>query len=140
MSALHISIGGRLFAARLRWDLAPQSCERLTAMVPFRGDVIHARWSGEAIWSSLSTVWPNASMLEREHATAHPEPSEVLLFADGRNEPELLNLWCLPISRARWGPLEGNPVLLSQEDLPQLGERGRAILILGAVELRIDRP
>lgn len=140
MSTLHISIGGRLFAARLQWDLAPQSCKRLTAMLPFRGGVIHARYSGEAIWSPLSTVWPNALTLEREHATGHPEPGEVLLFADRRSEPELLIPYGATRFASKAGPLEGNPVLLIQEDLPQLVECGREILMHGAMELRIDRP
>ena len=140
LSALDISIGGRLFAARLQWDLTPQSCERLTGMLPFRGNVIHARWSGEAIWSPLSAIWPNASTLEPEHATGYPKPGEVLLFADRRSEPELL----IPYGETRFaskaGPLEGNPVLLIQENLAWLVECGREILMHGAMELRIDRP
>jgi Protein of unknown function (DUF3830) len=141
MSALHIAIGGRLFAARLQSDLAPQSCKRLTAMLPFRGDVIHARWSGEAIWSPPSTVWPNASTLEREHATGHPKPGEVLVFVDyQRSEPELLIPYGATRFASKAGPLEGNPVLLIEEDLPQLVECGREILMHGAMELRIGRP
>lgn len=140
MSAFHISIGGQLFTARLQWDLAPQSCKRLTAMLPFRGEVIHARWSGEAIWSPLSRVWPNASTLEREHATGHPEPGQVLLFAGWQSEPELLIAYGTTHFACKAGPLEGNPVLLIQEGLPQLEERGREILMRGAIELRIDRP
>ena len=139
MSALHISIGGRRFAAPLRWDLAPQSCMRLTQMLPFRGHVIHARWSGEAIWSPLSTVWPNTAILEPEHAKGHPEPGEVLLFVDRRSEPELLVAYGMTRFASKAGPLEGNPVLLIEDDLPQLVERGREILMHGAMELRIDR-
>lgn len=140
MSVLHISIGGRLFAAHLQWDLAPQSCKRLTAMLPFRGDVIHARWSGEAIWSPMSTVWPDPSTLEREHATGYPEPGEVLLFADRRSEPELLIAYGETRFASKAGPLEGNPVLLIREDLPRLVECGHEILMHGAMELLIDRP
>jgi hypothetical protein len=109
-------------------------------MLPFRGGVIHARYSGEAIWSPLSTVWPNALTLEREHATGHPGPGEVLLFADRRSEPELLIPYGATRFASKAGPLEGNPVLLIQEDLPQLVECGREILMHGAMELRIDRP
>jgi Protein of unknown function (DUF3830) len=110
------------------------------AMLPFRGDVIHARWSGEAIWSPLSTVWPNASTLEREHATGHPTPGEVLLYADRRSEPELLIAYGETRFASKAGPLEGNPVLLIQEDLARLVDCGREIHIHGAMELRIDRP
>jgi hypothetical protein len=140
MSALHILIGGHLFDARLRWDLAPKSCKTLTTMLPFCGDIIHARWSGEAIWLPLTSVWPKASILEREHPTGNPEPGEVLLFADARSEPELLIAYGTTRFSSKAGPLEGNPVLLIQNDLPQLVERGREILMHGAMELRIDRP
>jgi len=76
-------------------------------MLPFRGDVIHARWSGEAIWSPLSTVWPNASTLEREHATGHPKPGEVLVFVDyQRSEPELLIPYGATRFASKAGPLE----------------------------------
>ena len=140
MSALHISIGGRLFISRLRWDLAPQSCKRLMQMLSLRGQVIHARWSGEAIWLPLSTDWPIGSTLEPESATGHPEPGAVLLFADRRSEPELLIAYGTTRFASKAGPLEGNPVLFIQDDRPQLAELGREILMHGAMELRIDRP
>jgi dienelactone hydrolase len=35
-------------------------------MLPFRGDVLGAHWGGEAMLSPLSSLWPNASTLERE--------------------------------------------------------------------------
>jgi Protein of unknown function (DUF3830) len=139
MSTLHLSIGGRLFVSRLRWDLAPQSCTRLMQMLPLCGQVIHARWSGEAIWLPLGTNWPIGSILEPESATGHPAPGEVLLFADRRSEPELLIPYGPTRFASRAGPLEGNPVLLIEDDLPQLVELGREILLHGAMELRIDR-
>jgi hypothetical protein len=139
MSTLHLSIGGRLFVSRLRWDLAPQSCARLMQMLPLCGRVIHARWSGEAIWLPLGTNWPIGSILEPESATGHPAPGEVLLFADRRSEPELLIAYGTTRFASQAGALEGNPVLLIENDLPQLVERGREILLHGAMELRIDR-
>ena len=137
MSALRLSIGGRL--SRLRWDLAPQSCMRFTQMLPFHGQVIHARWSGEAIWSPLSSAWRDTSILEAEHATGRPQPGEVLLSINRHSEPELLVAYGVTRFASNAGPLEGNPVLLIQDDLSQLIERGREILMHGAMELRIDR-
>jgi hypothetical protein len=139
MSTLHLSIGGRPFVARLRWDLAPQSCERLMQMLPLCGQVIHARWSGEAVWLPLGMNWPIGSILEPESATGHPQPGEVLLFAGPRSEPELLIVYGTTRFACQAGPLEGNPVLLIQNDLPQLVECGREILLHGAMELRIEQ-
>jgi Protein of unknown function (DUF3830) len=138
MSALRISIGGRLFAARLQRNLAPLSCRRLTQMLPLCGQAIHARWSGEAIWLPLGTNWPAGSILEPESATGRPEPGEVLLFAGPSSEPELLIAYGATRFACKAGPLEGNRVLLIQDDLSQLAECGREILQRGAMELRID--
>lgn len=138
MSALRISIGRFAFAARLRPELAPEACKRLIAMVPFRGSVVHARWSGEAIWCPLGTAWPSGLMLEAEQAVHEPRPGEILLFAGERSEPELL----IPYGETRFackaGALAGSPVLLIEEDLARLAECGREVLIRGEMELRID--
>ena len=138
MSALRISIGGQLFAARLLRDLAPLSCRHLTQMLPLRGQAIHARWSGEAIWLPLGTNWPAGSILEPESATGRPEQGEVLLFAGPRSEPELLIAYGTTRFACKAGPLEGNRVLLIQDGHSQLAECGREILLRGAMELRID--
>jgi hypothetical protein len=138
MSALQVSIGGRLFAGQLQWDLAPLSCRRLTQMLPLSGQVVHARWSGEAIWLPLGTNWPDGSILGPESATALPDPGEVLLFAGPGSEPELLVAYGATRFACKAGPLEGNRVLLIQDNLSQLAECGREILLRGAMELRID--
>jgi hypothetical protein len=138
MSELQISIGGRLFAACFQWDLAPLSCRHLTEMFPLRGQVIHARWSGEAIWLPLGSNWPVGSILEPESATGRPEAGEVLLFAGPRSEPELLIAYGTTRFACKAGPLEGNRVLRIQDDLSQLAECGRETLMRGAMELRID--
>jgi hypothetical protein len=40
---VRVTIGGEIFPARLRYDLAPQSCARLEAPMPYHGELIHAR-------------------------------------------------------------------------------------------------
>ena len=127
-----------MFAARLRSELAPESCKRLTAMLPFRGTVIHARWSGEAIWCPLGTAWPSELTLAPEHATSEPKAGEILLFAGQQSEPELLIPYGTTRFACKVGALEGNPVLLIEEDVPKLAECGREVLLRGAMELRID--
>src|SRR5579885_2319330 len=88
--AVAVSIGAERFVARWRRDLAPSSCERMAALLPYSGRAIHARWSGEALWSQLAQVWPQGLMLPPEHARHEPQPGEVLLFAGTASEPELL--------------------------------------------------
>lgn len=108
------------------------------SMLPYHGTVIHARWSGEALWSPLSAVWPAGERLPREHATCEPKAGDILLYAGDLSEPELL----IPYGTARFsskaGLLEGNPVLRIDDPLPVLGELGRCVLWTGAMRFRIE--
>lgn len=138
-SALHMTIGGERFRARLQHDLAPLSCARLLDLLPYRGQLIHARWSGESCWSPLGAVWPASSILQPENATGDPAPGHILLFAGELSEPELL----VPYGPCRFasvaGPLAGNPVLKIDDDqLDRLAEIGRSILWSGAKALHIE--
>jgi hypothetical protein len=138
-TVLDLEIGTVRLAATLRRDLAPRSCECLLNMLPYHGTVIHARWSGEALWSPLAAVWPAGEQLPREQATCEPKAGEVLLYAGDMSEPELL----LPYGTARFaskaGLLEGNPVLTIDDPLSVLAELGRGILWKGAARFRIEK-
>jgi hypothetical protein len=135
---LELEIGTVRFSATLRRDLAPHSCERLMKMLPYCGSVIHARWSGEALWSPLAAVWPAGLQLPQEHATCEPKAGDVLLYAGDLSEPELL----IPYGTARFsskaGLLEGNPVLTIDGPLSGLPELGREVLWKGAMQFRIE--
>lgn len=84
-----LSIGDVVFEAYLRTDLTPISCRILTQMMPLHGEVIHARWSGEAMWSPLSAIWPAGLLLPAERETNNPCPGDVVLFGGAISEPEL---------------------------------------------------
>ncbi len=60
------------------------------ALLPYSGEVIHARWSGEALWSPLAEVWTSGLAIPLESSGTLPRPGEALLYAGGRSEPELL--------------------------------------------------
>jgi hypothetical protein len=138
-TVLDLEIGSMRFSALLRDDLAPRSCERLMAMLPYHGSAIHARWSGEALWSPLGSAWADGRHVPRENATCEPKAGEVLLYAGDLSEPELL----IPYGPARFackaGPLAGNPVLTIDESLPALAEMGRHVLWKGAVDFKIKK-
>ena len=135
---MQVTIGREIFSASLRRDLAPQSCRCLERLLPLCGELIHARWSGEACWSPLAAVWPEGLLLPRENATARPEPGELLLFAGGTSEPELLLAYGAVRFASGAGPLEGNPVLTINDRMDRLAELGREILRHGVADLRID--
>jgi hypothetical protein len=136
--ALSITIGEEHFRARLRRDLAPRSCERLLALLPYAAQVIHASWSGEALWSPLGAAWPVGEKLPEENAVEHPAPGQILLFAGTGSEPELL----FPYGESRFackaGALEGNPVLSIEDGLERISRIGLAVLWRGAVPISIE--
>ncbi len=138
-TVLNLQMGALRVSAVLRADLAPRSCERLMSMLPNDGNAIHARWSGEALWSPLAAVWTAGLRLPREHATAEPKAGEVLLYAGGLSEPELLIPYGTVRFAAKAGPLEGNPVLTIDDPLPDLAELGRRVLWRGGVPFRIEK-
>lgn len=137
-TVLDLHIGTVRLSATLRVDLAPQSCECLISMLPYSGTVIHARWSGEALWSPLAGSWPAGRHIPREHATAEPKVGDILLYAGDLSEPELL----IPYGTTRFGSkaglLEGNPVLTIGDSLSVLPELGRGVLWNGGMSFRIE--
>lgn len=137
-TALDLELGTVRFSATLRCDLAPRSCEQLMKMLPYQGAVIHARWSGEALWCPLAAVWPAALHLPQEHATCEPNAGKVLLYAGDLSEPELLIPYGTTRFSSKAGILEGNPVLTIDDPLSALPELGRGVLWKGAMQLRIE--
>lgn len=135
---LDLEIGSARLSATLRRDLSPHSCERLLSMLPYQGTVIHARWSGEALWSPLSAVWPAGQHLPCEHATSEPEAGNILLYTGELSEPELLIPYGTTRFASKAGPLEGNPVLTIDDPLSVLPEIGRRVLWKGGARLRIE--
>jgi hypothetical protein len=136
--SVRITIAEESFAARLQNQAAPNACARLLDLLPYRGELIHARWSGEACWSPLKSVWPLDVLLPPEDATSHPAPGEVLLFAGAVSEPELLIAYGPTRFASKAGALAGNPVLKIDDGLDRLAELGRRILRHGVVTLHIE--
>lgn len=137
-NTLSISMEEERFRARLRRDLAPRSCEQLLALLPYQGKVIHARWSGEALWSPLAAAWPAGAMLAEENPVEQPRPGELLLYAGESSEPELL----IPYGASRFackaGPLKGNPVLTIEDGLDRIAQLAQEVIWNGAMTLRIE--
>lgn len=135
---LNLSIGTERFTARLRRDLAPRSCGCLLGLLPYSRKLIHARWSGEALWSPLGEALPQGLRLPAENAKGEPTAGEILLYAGELSEPELLIPYGVSRFACKAGPLQGNPVLSIEGRLDRLAELGREVLWHGAMELRIE--
>lgn len=129
LQSVTITIGEAVFDAQLRDDLAPQTCRRFRALLPWTEKIIHARWSGEACWIPLGGFDLGAPF---EEATSYPAPGEFIFYPGGLSETEIL----LPYGPTRFaskaGELAGSPFLSITSNLERLPELGRKILWRGA--------
>jgi hypothetical protein len=133
-----VSIGSSAFPALVELTQTPLSCRALMRFLPYEGKIIHARWSGEAMWSPLRKIWPDSLMLREECSTRYPKPGQLLLYAGQDSEPEILIAYGATRFASRYGMLAGNPVLTLVERLEELAQIGESLLETGASTLRIE--
>ena len=137
--AVRMTIAGESFDTELQENLAPRSCALLERLLPYRGKLIHAQWSGQACWSPLSGIWPAGSILASEDATSYPAPGHILIYGGELSEPELLVAYGPTRFASKAGPLAGNTVLVIDSGRERLADLGRRILWGGAVDLHLER-
>ncbi len=129
MTELTLTAGPYTFGARFEDALAPATCARFRAMLPYRESIIHVRWSGEACWIPLGDLDLG---LGYENNTSYPAPGQMILYPGGVSETEILLAYgpCRFASKA--GQLSGNHFLTITEGLENLHPLGRAVLLQGA--------
>ncbi|HET7433809.1 MAG TPA: DUF3830 family protein [Thermoanaerobaculia bacterium] len=133
---ISIWIGGERFEARFEEERAPRTCRAFRALLPWREELIHARWSGEACWVPLGSLDVNVTA---ENAISDPRPGQILFYPGGISEAEVLIAYGEVRFAAKAGPLAGNPLLRITRDLDKLAAIGRAILRGGARTIVIDQ-
>jgi hypothetical protein len=126
-------VGALSFIGRLEAQAAPKSVAWLAERLPFDGILLHARWSGEAAWMPLGLELK----LEPENALAYPHPGQLLLYAGGESEPELLVPYGACAFASRAGALAGNHVITLEGDTTHLRAVGEMLLHHGAQSLRL---
>ena len=134
MSDLVITLGSHRFGARFETAAAPDTCAAFRQLLPFTSQVIHVRWSGEAVWAPLGDL---SIGVTPENATSYPHPGEVLWYPGGVSETELLIAYGRTHFASKAGPLAGNHFLTITAGLEQLPEIGRHVLWHGALPLTI---
>jgi hypothetical protein len=87
MPKLRITVASHVFVARMEVEEAPQTCAAFLALLPFRNQAIHSRWSGEAVWVPLGDFQFGVGF---ENHTSHPSRGDILLYPGGHSETELL--------------------------------------------------
>src|SRR5579862_3108385 len=136
MADLRITAGPFAFLARLERALAPATCERFWAMLPYRERLIHVRWSGEACWIPLGALDLG---LGHENATSYPAPGQMLLYPGGVSETEILLAYGATRFASKAGQLAGNHFLTIVEGLDQLRPLGELTLWQGAQAIAFER-
>jgi hypothetical protein len=126
---LAMEVGSYRFVARLEEQAAPRTCAAFLNMLPFSNQVIHVRWSGEAVWVPLADF---DTGLDYENHTSHPSRGDVLLYPGGFSETEILFAYGSCSFASKMGPLAGNHFLTVVEGGEQLMDMGRTVLWKGA--------
>jgi hypothetical protein len=96
------------FIGELHTDVAPESVEALREVTTLVSELIHVRWSGNAVWIEIDEV--DLPDLPRENHTVYPSRGDVLLYPGYRNVQEIL-ISCGPTCfKSQAGELAGNHV------------------------------
>lgn len=129
MSKLKITAGAYSFIARMEEERAPETCRAFRRFLPFSNQVIHSRWSGEAVWVPLGEFDFGVGF---ENHTCHPSRGDILLYPGGHSETELLFAYGSSSFASKMGALAGNHFLTVIDGIESLEAMGKTVLWKGA--------
>jgi len=132
MRRVSITAGGFSFEGVFESDDAPETCAWFGKNLPFVSKVIHARWSGEAVWVPLGDL---VSGLDQENHTAHPSRGDILFYPGGISETEILIVYGSASFASKMGSLAGNHFITITKGREQLPEFGEYVLWHGAQDI-----
>ncbi|KKL06948.1 hypothetical protein LCGC14_2590940, partial [marine sediment metagenome] len=122
---LQVTVGLFAFKAKMEEDAAPDTCAEFKKLLPFRNQVIHVRWSGEAVWIPLGDFKMNVGY---ENHTSHPSRGDILFYPGGISETEILLAYGSTCFASKMGQLAGNHFLTIVDAGQNLSELGRRVL------------
>ena len=126
---MNIELDGYKFDAVFEDNSSPKTCEAFRKVMPFEGQVVHVRWSGEGLWIPLGD---RDFAIGYEDATSYPAPGQVLLYPKGKSETEILIAYGSVRFASKAGPLAGNHFATITSDLKRLREIGVSTLWEGS--------
>jgi hypothetical protein len=134
MKVLDIKVGPLAFKAIMEIENAPKTCERFETLLPFNNQVIHSRWSGEAVWIPLGDFDMG---LDFENHTSHGSKGDLLLYPGGFSETEILFVYGSSRFASKMGQLAGNHFLTIIEGREHLEAMGKLVLWQGAQDVTV---
>lgn len=132
MTLLRIKAGPYEFEARLEEENAPKTCAKFLSLLPYRQQIIHVRWSGEACWIPLGSLDLG---LGSENHTSYPAAGDVILYPGGISETEILLAYGGVSFASKMGPLAGNHFMTITEGRQNLAALGELTLWKGAQDI-----
>src|SRR5918995_6022481 len=132
MDHLKITAGDVSFVARLETAAAPKTCAAFVRSLPFVSEIVHVRWSGEAVWMPLGDLDFGVGY---ENHTSFPAPGQLILYPGGVSETEILLAYGGVHFASKVGQLAGNHFLTITSGNEHLYDLGRMTLLKGAQDI-----
>ena len=132
---IRITAGGLTFDARFEEEKAPLTCAAFRSQMPFRGEIVHVRWSGEGVWIPLGDLDFGVGF---ENPTSYPAPGEIILHPGSVSETEILLSYGAVRFASKVGQLAGNHFLTITTGLDRLHDLGVMTLRKGAQEILLE--
>jgi hypothetical protein len=132
---LKVFAGEYVFDARFETENAPKTVAAFKARMPFIGQIVHVRWSGEGVWVPLGDA---DFGVENENHTSHPAPGQIILYPGGISETEILLAYGGVDFSSKMGQLAGNHFITLTSGLESLMTLGNSVLWKGAHDIRFE--
>ena len=135
MSDLIVDAGPYTFSANFEEEAAPKTCAAFRKVMPYSGQIVHVRWSGEGVWIPLGDTNFDVSY---ENHTSHPAPGHFILYPGGISETEILLAYGGVDFSSKMGQLAGNHFITLTSGLENLMALGDEVLWKGAQDIRFE--
>src|SRR5436853_6109949 len=136
MNLLKIAAGPYTFDARLETEAAPKTCAAFLKHMPFKSQVVHVRWSGEAVWIPLGNLDFGVGY---ENHTSYPAPGQIILYPGGISETEILLAYGAVRFASKMGQLAGNHFITITSNLDNVAPLGNLAPWKGAQYVEFER-
>lgn len=133
---LRITAGAYTFDARFESANAPNTVEAIRRRLPFKGQLVHVRWSGEGVWIPLGDTDFGVGY---ENHTSHPAPGHMLLYPGGISETEIILAYGGLDFSSKMGQLAGNHFITVTSNHDDLARLGKDVLWKGAQDILIEQ-